>query len=141
MARAQPGVRIGEYDRATAAFQLATPTGVVSSTGIAGLTLSGGLVVPFSAPPDDVVSSQHLAVVVLPEGTSRPEVRAALANDGIQTSVHYPPIHTFTRYAGSTQRRLPVTDAIAERLLTLPLFGHMTEEQNDLVAERLLAAL
>jgi dTDP-4-amino-4,6-dideoxygalactose transaminase len=101
----------------------------------------GGLVVPFSAPPDDVVSSQHLAVVVLPEGTSRPEVRAALANDGIQTSVHYPPIHTFTRYAGSTQRRLPVTDAIAERLLTLPLFGHMTEEQNDLVAERLLAAL
>ena len=43
VARAQPGVRIGEYDRATAAFGLATPTGVVSSTGIAGLTLGGGL--------------------------------------------------------------------------------------------------
>jgi hypothetical protein len=42
-ARAQGGVRISEYDRATAAFGLATPTGVVSSTGIAGLTLGGGL--------------------------------------------------------------------------------------------------
>jgi FAD binding domain/Berberine and berberine like len=41
--RAQPGVLVGELDRATAAFGLATPMGVVSSTGIAGLTLGGGL--------------------------------------------------------------------------------------------------
>ena len=42
-ARAQPGVTVGELDRATAAFGLATPSGVVSSTGIAGLTLGGGI--------------------------------------------------------------------------------------------------
>jgi FAD/FMN-containing dehydrogenase len=42
-ARAQPGLRGVEYDRATAVFGLATPMGVVSSTGIAGLTLGGGL--------------------------------------------------------------------------------------------------
>jgi FAD/FMN-containing dehydrogenase len=41
--RAQGGVTIGELDRTTAAFGLATPSGVVSSTGIAGLTLGGGL--------------------------------------------------------------------------------------------------
>jgi FAD/FMN-containing dehydrogenase len=41
--RAQPGVTVGELDRATAAFGLATPSGVVSSTGIAGLTLGGGI--------------------------------------------------------------------------------------------------
>jgi FAD/FMN-containing dehydrogenase len=41
--RAQPGVLVGELDRASAAFGLATPSGVVSSTGIAGLTLGGGL--------------------------------------------------------------------------------------------------
>jgi FAD/FMN-containing dehydrogenase len=41
-ARAQGGVTVGEYDRATAAFGLATTSGVVSSTGIAGLTLGGG---------------------------------------------------------------------------------------------------
>jgi FAD/FMN-containing dehydrogenase len=42
-ARAQAGLRVKEYDRATAVFGLATPMGVVSSTGIAGLTLGGGL--------------------------------------------------------------------------------------------------
>jgi FAD/FMN-containing dehydrogenase len=40
-ARAQAGLRVKEYDRATAVFGLATPMGVVSSTGIAGLTLGG----------------------------------------------------------------------------------------------------
>jgi FAD/FMN-containing dehydrogenase len=42
-ARAQPGLTIGELDRATAAFGLATPSGIASNVGIAGLTLGGGL--------------------------------------------------------------------------------------------------
>ena len=42
-ARAQPGVTVGELDRANGTFGLATPSGVVSSTGIAGLTLGGGI--------------------------------------------------------------------------------------------------
>lgn len=40
--RAQGGVTIRELDRTTGVFGLATPTGVVSSTGIAGLILGGG---------------------------------------------------------------------------------------------------
>ncbi|MBV9357266.1 MAG: FAD-binding oxidoreductase [Chloroflexi bacterium] len=43
LAEAQPGLTLGELDAATAAFGLATPLGVVSMTGIAGLTLGGGL--------------------------------------------------------------------------------------------------
>jgi FAD/FMN-containing dehydrogenase len=41
--RAQGGVTWGEYNRAAATFGLATTGGVVSTTGIAGLTLGGGL--------------------------------------------------------------------------------------------------
>ena len=42
-ARAEPGVTWGEFDRETQAFGLATTGGLVSTTGIAGLTLGGGL--------------------------------------------------------------------------------------------------
>jgi FAD/FMN-containing dehydrogenase len=43
IARVQPGVLLGEFDSATQAVGLATPTGNVSMTGLAGLTLGGGL--------------------------------------------------------------------------------------------------
>ncbi len=42
IARAQPGVTWGELDRETQVFALAVPGGIVSETGIAGLTLGGG---------------------------------------------------------------------------------------------------
>jgi FAD/FMN-containing dehydrogenase len=41
-ARVEPGVTLGEFDRETQAFGLATPVGINSTTGIAGLTLGGG---------------------------------------------------------------------------------------------------
>ena len=41
-ARAQAGVLLGELDRATQEFGLAVPTGSVTHTGLAGLTLGGG---------------------------------------------------------------------------------------------------
>jgi FAD binding domain/Berberine and berberine like len=42
LATVQSGALIGDLDHATAAFGLATPTGILSTTGIAGLTLGGG---------------------------------------------------------------------------------------------------
>jgi FAD/FMN-containing dehydrogenase len=41
-ARVEPGVTLGEFDREAQAFGLITPTGINSTTGIAGLTLGGG---------------------------------------------------------------------------------------------------
>jgi dTDP-4-amino-4,6-dideoxygalactose transaminase len=97
-----------------------------------------GIAIPFGAIDGNNVSAHHLAVALLPEGR-RDEIRAALADRRIQTSVHYPPIHLFSYYAELGARRaLPRTEAIARRLVTLPLYGHMTDEQSDFVIEALL---
>jgi dTDP-4-amino-4,6-dideoxygalactose transaminase len=76
----------------------------------------------------------HIFTVVV--GGDRDAVRAEMAARGVQTSVHYPPAHRFSIYAGEA---LPVTEAYAERTLTLPLFADMTEAQQDLVLDALAA--
>jgi dTDP-4-amino-4,6-dideoxygalactose transaminase len=100
-----------------------------------------GLQIPFTS-TDEAESSHHLALVLLPESVDRTRVRATLAERGVQSSVHYPPIHRFTAYANLRRPRpLPQTEGLAERILTLPLFAHMTDDQFDIVVESLLAAV
>ena len=100
-----------------------------------------GLVFAGAGEADGVTPSYHLAVVVLPDGADRAAVREALAGRRIQTSVHYPPIHLFSAYRENGSRALPQTERLAPRLLTLPLYPHMTTEQVDLVCDVLLEAV
>jgi dTDP-4-amino-4,6-dideoxygalactose transaminase len=103
---------------------------------------TAGLELAFAEQLGDRSSAHHLAVALLPKGISRDRVRATLAERRIQTSVHYPPIHRFAAYRGGTpQRALPQTDAVADRLLTLPLFGGMTDDQAAEVVTGLLEAI
>jgi dTDP-4-amino-4,6-dideoxygalactose transaminase len=100
-----------------------------------------GLRFPFT-PERTEESANHLTVVLLPESTDRDAFRASLRADGVQSSVHYPPIHGFTAYAGDRSRRpLPRTDSVAPRLVTLPLFPHLSDDQVALVIESTLRAL
>ena len=85
-------------------------------------------------------SSHHLFVVVLDEDVDREAFRAALAERGVQTSLHYPPAHHFSIYRDGAPE-LPVTDAFAARAVSLPMFAHMTESQQDIVVEAVRGAL
>lgn len=98
-ALAQPGLRLGEFDRETQAFGLATTLGTNTDTGIAGLTLGGGY--GWLAGKHGLACDNLLSVdIVTAEGqllhASMEEnrelfwgVRGAGANFGIVTSFEY----------------------------------------------------
>ena len=102
---------------------------------------TAGLRVSFAEREDRDTAAHHLVVVVLPDGVDRDEVRATLTAAGVQTSVHYPPIHRFSAYAGTCERPLHRTDALADRLLTLPLYPGLSDELLELVVESLIDAV
>jgi UDP-4-amino-4-deoxy-L-arabinose-oxoglutarate aminotransferase len=65
-----------------------------------------------------------------------------LAEERIQKIVHYQPAHRFTYYRQAfPDVALPVTDAIASRILTLPLFPHMTMAQVNRVVDSLARSI
>jgi dTDP-4-amino-4,6-dideoxygalactose transaminase len=101
--------------------------------GVDGLALTGAAV-------PGLESSHHLFAVVLDEAVDRDRFRAALAEKRVQTSLHYPPVHRFSIY-GEDAPELPLTDAYAARAVTLPMFAHMSHEQQDLVVETVREAL
>ena len=88
-------------------------------------------------------SSNYIFVVVLREGGSerRERVRHLLAAAGIQTSVHYPPVHRFEIYRDCRPESLSVTECFCDHAITLPLFRRMTFDQVDEVCEVLARAL
>jgi dTDP-4-amino-4,6-dideoxygalactose transaminase len=86
------------------------------------------------------VEAHHLFPILLAQNVDRDGFRRLLAERGVQTSVHYPPVHHFSIY-NETASQLPVTDEYGARGVTLPLFGHMTEEQRELVTISVRAAL
>jgi dTDP-4-amino-4,6-dideoxygalactose transaminase len=100
-----------------------------------------GLTIPFAHDDRYPASAHHLAVVVLPDGGLQAPMRAFLTERGIQTSIHYPPIHRFSQHASEAARTLPVTDQLSGRILTLPLYAHMQAEQVSAVIEGVVDAL
>jgi dTDP-4-amino-4,6-dideoxygalactose transaminase len=100
--------------------------------GVPGLTAA-------LVPVPDARLAYHLFAIVLDEGIDRDDFRATLAARGVQTSVHYPPAHRFSIYAGAAE--LPLTDDYGARAVTLPMFATMTLEQQDEVIDGVRAAL
>lgn len=82
------------------------------------------------------VSAAHLMPILLPEGADKLGFMEEMKACQVQTSFHYPPIHTFAAYQQPDPRdSLLVTEAIAAREVTLPLFPTLREEDVVMVAE------
>ena len=95
--------------------------------------------VPFE--PDHETAA-HLMPVLLPEDVDRERIMDHLRCDGIQTSIHYPPVHKFTyyqeRFPGTS---LPNTEQFCARELTLPLHPGLSESDVERVVKTLKRAI
>ena len=98
-ARAEGGVNWGQFDLETQAFGLATTGGLVRSTGIAGLTLSGGhgfLMRKFGLACDNLISANVVTAdghLLKASGTENPDLfwslRGGGGNFGVVTSFEF----------------------------------------------------
>lgn len=100
---------------------------------VAGLTLPGAIT------PESHV--WHLYVVQVDE---RDRVLGELGRAGVGAGIHYPtPVHLTEayRHLGLGEGTAPIAEAAAGRILSLPMFPHLTEGQQACVGEVLTGAL
>jgi dTDP-4-amino-4,6-dideoxygalactose transaminase len=103
------------------------------------LLTGSGIGLPFAA---QNLSTHHIFPVLLPGSADRGLVIAALRQEGIQTSFHYPPIHLLSWYRDrNPDVHLPVTERFSSHELTLPLHPKMEDAQVEHVTRALLRTL
>jgi len=89
--------------------------------------------------PKHCEQSYHMFYVLLPSCQKRQELIEHLKNKGILSVFHYLPLHLskMGRKFGCTERSCPVTEDISNRVLRLPFFNTLTQEEQDLVIKEL----
>jgi dTDP-4-amino-4,6-dideoxygalactose transaminase len=85
-------------------------------------------------------SAHHLFTVVVGNGVDRNRIRERLAQQGIQTSLHYPPVHRLAA-CSATAANVPLTEEYARRAITLPLYPAIEGVQIEAVTGALASAL
>ncbi len=100
---------------------------------LSGMT---GLVVPYA---DEEVerSSCYVMPVLVEDPAVRDPLREHLAERGVQTSILYPAVHEFTEYAAAQVGGLPRSELVARTELTLPLYPHLSDGDQDRVVDAL----
>jgi dTDP-4-amino-4,6-dideoxygalactose transaminase len=98
------------------------------------------IVVPFTKPRG--MSACHLFPILLPVGYDRIRFMEHMKTNGVQTSIHYPPIHKFQTYSegGEARYNLPVTENVAGREVTLPLYAGLTDDNVAYVVQTVRSA-
>lgn len=84
------------------------------------------------------LSSYHILPVLLPPGVNRIQFMEGMKSQGVQTSIHYPPIHHFRIYQDEAHQltdALIATEQVGEREVTLPLYPGMSDHDVEFVVE------
>ncbi len=102
------------------------------------LSACNRLVLPFADRTDD--SGHHIFPVVLNDAGLRQPFRQALQDKGVQTSIHYPPVHLFSQYQDLDREHvgLDVTNDVAAREVTLPLHPLLSEDDVNEISDLVL---
>jgi dTDP-4-amino-4,6-dideoxygalactose transaminase len=101
---------------------------------------ASGIELPFSKSPG--MPAYHIFPMLLPEGADRIKFMETMRTAGVQTSIHYPPIHQFTYYRQRySQLSLPETEKVAAREVTLPLYPGLRDDEVDWVLSSATEAL
>jgi dTDP-4-amino-4,6-dideoxygalactose transaminase len=88
---------------------------------------------------DGALPVWHQLVIRVP---ARELVREDLAGRGVETLVHYPiPPHRTAAYASEHFAPLPLTEQLAESVLSLPMSAHLGESECEQVCEAVLASV
>jgi dTDP-4-amino-4,6-dideoxygalactose transaminase len=107
------------------------------------LQVCEGISIPFSTFKGN--PSYHIfPILVSSPPVDRNELMARLKGFGIQTSVHYPPIHLFSLYRkrfGFKMRMLPKTEEVSRREVTLPLHPRIRAEDVRWIAKKVKEAM
>ncbi len=98
------------------------------------------LILPFASIPELKEPAYHIYPAVFTNREERDTMSERLKREGIQTSIHYGPIHHFSAFRKmNNEVQLPVTEEFASRELTLPLYPSLSESQVDAIVEHVVA--
>jgi dTDP-4-amino-4,6-dideoxygalactose transaminase len=87
-------------------------------------------------------AAYHIYPILVSEKIQREKLFISLKEKGIQTSIHYPSIKSFTAYKHELQEYdVPKCELISKQELTLPLYPTLTPHQVEFVVESLKSAL
>lgn len=91
-------------------------------------------------PPPNIPGTTHAMHLFVLESDHRDSLATYLSEAGIATALHYPvPVHRQPAYVGriAGAERLPFTEALYDRLLTIPCHPDLTDEQVQRVCDHL----